>query len=148
MHLFSHQILFNSIYASLLKFLAIISQQNFAHGTAAVQLWHVQNFLAIHCIKIWTRANWKFPVNINYDGWKYLLSNGPQINLLNREISLQGVEKIILVESMKRMVNSSPPSTAYMCQWIGSALVQIIACRLFGAKPLSKPILGYCQLDP
>ena len=29
--------------------------------------------------------------------------------------------------------NSSPPSAAYM-QWIGSALVQIMACRLFGAK--------------
>ena len=26
-------------------------------------------------------------------------------------------------------VNSSPPSAAYMCQWIGSALVQIMACR-------------------
>ena len=35
-----------------------------------------------------------------------------------------------------------------MRQWIGSALVQIMACRLFGAKPLSKPMLGYCQLDP
>ena len=23
-----------------------------------------------------------------------------------------------------------------------------MACRLFGAKPLSKPILDYCQLDP
>ena len=31
-------------------------------------------------------------------------------------------------------------------QWIGSALVPIMACRLFGAKPLSKPVLGY-QLD-
>ena len=29
-----------------------------------------------------------------------------------------------------------------------SALVQIMACRLFGAKPLSKPKLGYYQLDP
>ena len=44
-------------------------------------------------------------------------------------------------------VNSSPPSAAYMHQWIGSALVQIMACRLFGAKPLSNPMLGYCQLD-
>ena len=35
-----------------------------------------------------------------------------------------------------------------MRQWIGSALVQIIACRLVGAKPLSQPVLGYCQLDP
>ena len=33
-------------------------------------------------------------------------------------------------------------------QWIGSALVEIMACRLFGTKPLFKPILGYCQLDP
>ena len=42
----------------------------------------------------------------------------------------------------------SPPSAAYMRQWIGPALVQIMACRLFGAKPLSKPMLDYCQLDP
>ena len=46
------------------------------------------------------------------------------------------------------MVTSSCPSDAYMCQWIGSVLVQIMACQLFGAKPLSKPMLSYCQLDP
>ena len=34
-----------------------------------------------------------------------------------------------------------------MRQWIGSTLVQIMACCLFGAKPLSKPMIGYCQLD-
>ena len=45
------------------------------------------------------------------------------------------------------VLNSSPPSAAYMRHWIGSALVHIIACRLFGAKPLSKPILAVCQLD-
>ena len=44
-------------------------------------------------------------------------------------------------------VNSLSPSAAYMRQWIGSALVQIMACRLFGVKPLSKPMLTYCQLD-
>ena len=45
-------------------------------------------------------------------------------------------------------VNSSPPSAAYMRQWTGSALVQIMACRLSGAKPLPEPMLPYCQLDP
>ena len=35
-----------------------------------------------------------------------------------------------------------------MRQLIMSALVQIMACRLFSVKPLSKPMLGYCQLDP
>ena len=43
------------------------------------------------------------------------------------------------------IINSSPPSAAYMRQWIGWALVQLKACRLFGAKPLSKPMLGYCS---
>ena len=40
------------------------------------------------------------------------------------------------------------PSAAYMHQWMRSALLQIMSCRLFGAKPLSQPMLGYCQLDP
>ena len=39
-------------------------------------------------------------------------------------------------------------SVAYMRQSISSALVQIMACSLFGAKPLSMPMLGYCQMDP
>ena len=29
-----------------------------------------------------------------------------------------------------------------------TTLVQIMACRLIGAKPLSEPMLDYCQLDP
>ena len=43
--------------------------------------------------------------------------------------------------------NSSPICAAYMRQWTRSALVQVMACRLFGAKPLPKPMLHYCQLD-
>ena len=45
-------------------------------------------------------------------------------------------------------INSSPPSAASLSQWIWSALVQTMAYHLFGARPLIKPILGYCQLDP
>ena len=47
-----------------------------------------------------------------------------------------------------QLLNSSPPSAAYMRQWIRSALLQIMACCMFGAKPLSELMLGYCQLDP
>ena len=43
--------------------------------------------------------------------------------------------------------NSSPPSAAYMRQWTGPSLVQVMACRLIGAKPLPEPILSFCQLD-
>ena len=45
------------------------------------------------------------------------------------------------------LFNSSPPSATYMSQWIWSALVLIMVCRLFGVKPLSEPVLGYCQLN-
>ena len=39
-------------------------------------------------------------------------------------------------------INSSSPSTAHMRQWIGSTLVKIIDYHLFGAKPLSKPMVA------
>ena len=48
----------------------------------------------------------------------------------------------------KHTINTSPPSAACMRRQIGSALVQIMACRLGGANPLSVPMLVYCQLDP
>ena len=46
------------------------------------------------------------------------------------------------------LINSSPPSAAFMHQWSGLALVQVMACRLIGAKPLSEPMLTYYQWDP
>ena len=45
------------------------------------------------------------------------------------------------------LVNSSPVSAAYMRQWTGSSLIQMVACCLFGTEPLAEPILTYCQLD-
>ena len=48
-----------------------------------------------------------------------------------------------------RSVNSVRLSDAYMCWWSGSSSDQIMTCRLFGAKPLSWPMLigMYCKLD-
>ena len=42
-------------------------------------------------------------------------------------------------------INSSPPSAA---RWTGSALVQVMACHIIGAKPLPEPMLIYCPLNP
>ena len=44
-------------------------------------------------------------------------------------------------------INSSLPSPAYTRHWTGSALVQVMACRLFGAKPLPEPMPTYCHMD-
>ena len=41
--------------------------------------------------------------------------------------------------------NSSPQSVAYIRRWIGSALLQILVCRLFGTKPLSEQTFRYSQ---
>ena len=52
-------------------------------------------------------------------------------------------------DNMKMIVatiNSSPPSVAYISQWIGSALIQTMVCRLFGDKPSSEPMLVYRTL--
>ena len=49
--------------------------------------------------------------------------------------------------SQNKEINSSPPSAAYMHQWIRSALVQKMACHLFSAKPLTEPMLAHYQLN-
>ena len=61
---------------------------------------------------------------------------------------IHAVVVVVVVGGGMIEANSSPPNNAYMRQWIGSALVQIMACRLFGAKLLSKPLLGCYQLAP
>ena len=45
-------------------------------------------------------------------------------------------------------INTSPPRAAYMSQWIGSALVQIMAWRRIGSAGLLSigPIGTYCSL--
>ena len=38
---------------------------------------------------------------------------------------------------------SSPTSAAYMLWWTRSALIQVMACRLFDAKQLPEPMLTF-----
>ena len=52
-----------------------------------------------------------------------------------------------VVDAVYYPVNSSSPGATYMRQWTGPSLIQLMACRLFGAKPLPEPMLAYCQLD-
>ena len=48
---------------------------------------------------------------------------------------------------VKYAVKSMGPSDAYMRQWIMPSLVQIMACRVLGSKPLSEPILSYFYIN-
>ena len=49
--------------------------------------------------------------------------------------------------TFSQRINSFLPSAAYMRKWSGSALVQVMACRLLGAKPLPELMLTY-ELSP
>ena len=53
------------------------------------------------------------------------------------------VVSLLFMELVTHNINSPHPSDAYVRQWNGSALVQIMACRLVVAKPLSEPVLKY-----
>ena len=75
------------------------------------------------------------------------LASGKNIYLGVNIVNLWWIADELLRAITAGSFNSSPPSAAYMRQWIGSALIKIMACHLFGAKPLSKPMLGYCQLE-
>ena len=46
------------------------------------------------------------------------------------------------------VVNASLPTSPYMHQWIMSALVRIMACRLFSTKPLFKTSAGLLSIGP
>ena len=106
----------------------------------------------------WLRANANVFVMTRTVWNVKMMASAPsaQMICLWRRISLANVSQqaqtVVILHHQLRIwnapINSSPPSAAYMCQWTGSALVQIMACCLFGAKPLSKPMLGCCQLDP
>ena len=48
-------------------------------------------------------------------------------------------ERFVLLDIYSGKPINSPLAVVYMCQWAGSALVQLMACRLFGAKLLLEP---------
>ena len=54
---------------------------------------------------------------------------------------------MLLYEGIGTCMNWSPLSAAYVRQWTGPSFGQVMACRLFGAKPLPEPMVVYCPLD-
>ena len=52
-------------------------------------------------------------------------------------------------DELKQVNLSHPPLVPYICvNWILSALVLIMAYRLYGVNQLSDQMLGYYKLDP
>ena len=85
----------------------------------------------LNCNSMGYLSNWKHIFHLNYYN-KTIMFNVRQ--LPNHYIN--------------GSLNSLRPSYAYICQYNMPTMLQIMACHLFGAKPLSEPMLPYCQLDP
>ena len=71
-----------------------------------------------------------------------------EVPLLRKHSDNISPMQIPVLLKMGSYINSLRPSDTYTSQYDKPSLVQIMACRLFGAKPLSEPMLPYCQLNP
>ena len=69
--------------------------------------------------KVWNEINFPFP---NF--------NSP------------AVHPLYVVVCCKPTFDILRPGYAYMCYWTGPSLVQVMACRLFGTKPLHEPYVA------
>ena len=78
---------------------------------------------------------------VNFD----LVSHNQFIRIISWQTHTQANEHIIM--GILSMLTHLPP-TPYMRLWTKSALVQVMACRLFCVKPLAEIILTCYQLNP
>ena len=73
-------------------------------------------------------------------------NNGIEINGVT--INQSPIELGLIYQSFDaKIFNQLRPCDAYMRQYNIPTLLQMMACRLFGAKPLSESLLPYCQRD-
>ena len=63
-------------------------------------------------------------------------------DFLSGKLTCVGCKPVAIV--VPKWIISSHPSAAYIRRWTRSSLIQVMACRLFGAKPLPEPMLEYC----
>ena len=89
---------------------------------------------------------------IDIRGLYCFISQSSQLTTIQGAIFSPYVTSIVRIwcicECVYITTHHPTPANVDMHQWIESVLAQIIACRLFGVKPLSEPMSGYCQLDP
>ena len=105
---------------------------------------HFSNVLSFH----WFTLFFHFPSKAQSpDGLVVLRTNSSLIfNSEQEVISKHYITPYALniLFDFLEALNSLMPDDAYMHHWNGSPLVQIMACCLLGAKPLSEPMLEYC----
>ena len=86
---------------------------------------------------------------VQYNEYLVSIMDTDGLVLLHQGISSRGADYVPMrFPVFKGFINSSKPNDSYLHKQTRPSLVQIMACHLFGAKPLSKPMLAYCELNP
>ena len=93
----------------------------------------------------WETYSWRDRFFLSNGEYKMRLVPANKRRLTHVTSSLSGWDHTHLTQC--DIFNSSTPGAAHMRRWTGSALAQVVACHLFGAKPLPEPILTNGQLD-
>ena len=96
------------------------------------------------CFKVITHFIW-FTHNSSNGIWLMKLELFRADGHLNSFVNFSISESFVFI---KVIFDTSPPSATYTHHRTGSELVQEMARRLFGARPLPEPMLPYCQLVP
>ena len=89
------------------------------------------------CGQFYPKYDSQHNIMIKFSWWRVFVSN---LSLLPFYTYVYMWEKRS-IPVFNRLTCLPPVGDAYKCQWMGSALVQIMACCLFSTKPLSKPML-------
>ena len=112
-------------------------------------LWHKTNVYNLTARKVYPcrcafilRNKYKFILTLIYRYWNGAVSWNPP-TWTSRSFLLLGFVRIGYTH-IPIQTNSPPPCAAYMHQWTKSALVQAMACCLFGAKPIPEPMVDKC----
>ena len=113
------------------------------------RFYQLTNYYPLKVFHSWSLMEHNHDI-ITYDGKRsvhgYENINALQLRPFNDPVNWM-YECVFLNTLNGMFINSFPTSAAYIRQWTGSSLDQVLACRLFGTKPLPEPIQTFCRLD-
>ena len=120
----------------------------YRNHTSEIQVFQPQNMK----INFWKkRKRFQMHASIFRDRFVYATSQWEmtlQCNVISHWMGTHTKWSLHFLYSHANWSTHQSPVDIFISQWTGSSLVKVMACHLCGAKPLSEPIMTYCQLDP
>ena len=122
------------------------------HDSICIYFWkkyftewsHFLQYAVIMIGQVDVNAPWKMPTSQKMYFYSSIWYLGTLGNQKWQSLKANAISKSHMCFSL----NSSRPTDSNVCHKTKPSLVQIMACYLFGTKPLSQPMLVYCWFGP